>query len=96
MTVVPLADASDGPLRFTFDGREYPARDGETVAAALLRAGVRTLTAPGSGAAARGAFCWMGWCQECRVLHRGRWIEACRLSVQDGLEVQSRRGTDAR
>ena len=44
---------------------------------------------------ARGAFCWMGWCQECRVQHDGRWVEACRLLVHDGLEAHGRRADDA-
>ncbi len=88
--------AGDGAdLRFSFDGRTYEGRKGETLAAALLRAGVVTLGAAPGGDTKRGAFCWMGWCQECRVWHDGQMVEACRLIVSEGLEAQSRGNGDA-
>lgn len=83
------------PVRFTFNGQEYAARSGETLAAALLRSGVLTLAGKSGETSARGAFCWMGWCQECRVLCGGRLVEACRLVVHDGMEAEARRTTDA-
>ena len=36
----------------------------------------------------RGAFCFMGVCQECIVLIDGRQTEACRTLVHDGLVVE--------
>ncbi|RVT85216.1 (2Fe-2S)-binding protein [Rhodobacteraceae bacterium CCMM004] len=84
------------PVRITFDGRDYDARPGESLAAALLRAGVPATTQRHAPGPARGAFCWMGWCQECRVRHRGRWVEACRLTVYDGLTAEARRAADVR
>ncbi len=93
MTSASMPKRTDADLRFRFNGTEYSARPGETLAAALLRAGVPMLSEPASDA--RGAFCWMGWCQECRVRHEGRWVEACRLFVHDGLEAHGRRADDA-
>ena len=89
----------DQPARtvgFRFNGRAYEAREGESLAAALLRAGVYGLTDAADDQAPRGAFCWMGWCQECRVLQEGRSVEACRLPVREGLEARSREPLRAR
>jgi D-hydroxyproline dehydrogenase subunit gamma len=78
-------------VSFTFDGRPYQAPAGESLAAALLASGVRTLRAsPGAGAP-RGAFCWMGVCQECLVDIGDRCQEACRVPVTAGLEARSTR-----
>ena len=90
MTGAAQSSESNGPLRFTFNDREFDACEGETLAAALLQSGVYTLTDTTEDATARGAFCWMGWCQECRVRHEGRLVEACRLIVRDGLKARSR------
>jgi D-hydroxyproline dehydrogenase subunit gamma len=75
------------PVRFTFAGRVVEGHPGESVAVALMRAGVRTLRhGPGDGGP-RGLFCGMGLCQECLVEVAGRRVEACRLPVAEGLAV---------
>ena len=77
------------PVRFTFDGTEVSAPEGETVVAALLRAA----PAPqrlGDGAP-RGQFCCMGLCQECAVIVEGQKVESRRLPVSAGLRVASGR-----
>ena len=94
MTHTPAPGSEDAPLHFTFNGAPYRARQGETLAAALLRAGVRTLGQRPGAAGPRGAFCWMGWCQDCRVLCQGRWTEACRLPVHEGLIASTGRERD--
>ena len=75
------------PLFFTFDGRAVPAYPGETIAAALLAAGIRTLRRSPRADHARGAFCWMGLCQECTVVVGGERKPACRTPVAEGLSV---------
>jgi len=84
-----------GPgIRFSFDGRPIDAFAGESVAAALLAAGVRLLRrAPGDGAP-RGAFCMIGLCQECLVEIAGRRVEACRTPAAEALEVRRIDGGD--
>ena len=74
------------PVRFRFDGREIEAFAGESVAAALLAAGIRALRDERGGA--RGLFCAMGICQECVVVVDGRRVESCRIPVRDGLDVR--------
>tara|TARA_R110002110_G_scaffold30683_11_gene108520 strand:+ start:1014 stop:1304 length:291 start_codon:yes stop_codon:yes gene_type:complete len=76
------------PVRFTFDGSRIEAHAGESVAAALMAAGVLSLrNAPVDGGD-RGVFCAMGICQECIVEADGRRVESCRLEVSDGLVLR--------
>ena len=51
---------------FDFEGSLVPAIPGESIAAALTRAGIRGLRVTRSGAE-RGVFCGMGVCQDCLV-----------------------------
>lgn len=83
-------------LRFRMDGEPVDAFAGESVAAALTAAGWRTLrTSPRDGAP-RGAFCFMGSCQECLVWVGGRKLPACQVPVAPGLDVESLAGREAR
>ena len=75
-------------VSFQFDGTRYEAPDSQPLAVALLAAGVRQLRRDPLHGEARGAFCFMGVCQECVVLVDGRRIEACRLPVRDGLVAE--------
>jgi predicted molibdopterin-dependent oxidoreductase YjgC len=76
-------------VRIVFDGRPIEAFLGESVASALLAAGIRSLRASPRTGAPRGAFCWMGICQECVVVSDGVRHPACRLEVQDGMVIIS-------
>ncbi|MCP5382825.1 MAG: (2Fe-2S)-binding protein [Kordiimonadaceae bacterium] len=74
-------------ISFIFDGANVTAHEGETVAAALLRAGITHLrNAPNSGTP-RGMFCIMGACQECVIEIDGRKAEACRTTISEGLVI---------
>lgn len=76
-------------MKFTFDGKAVEARAGETLAAALTRAGVYELGQRRDGTA-RGVFCGMGVCQECLVTVDGRPSRrACMEVVCDGIVVTS-------
>jgi sarcosine oxidase subunit alpha len=76
-------------VQFSFDGETLTAAEGETLAAALYAQGRRTLRVSRDDGGPRGAFCFMGICQECVVLIDGRQTEACRTPVRDGLVVES-------
>jgi len=76
-------------VSFRFDGETLIARDGETLAAALYAQGRRTLRRNRDDGGPRGAFCFMGVCQECVVAIEGKLTEACRTPVHDGLVVES-------
>jgi len=88
----PREDAR-ASLRFTFDGAAVEAREGDSVAAALLAAGVTPCrTTPVSGAP-RAPYCMMGVCFDCLVVVDGVGNrQACLVPVRDGMAVESQRG----
>ena len=69
------------------DGRPVVATPGESVAAALLAAGILHLRNSPRGGAPRGAFCLTGVCQECVLEIDGRVVPACQVAVRAGLPV---------
>lgn len=76
------------PLQFTFDDRTIVARPGQSVAAALIEAGIREYRETKSGQW-RGVFCGMGVCQECLVEIDGRPNQrACMAKVAPGIAVR--------
>lgn len=77
------------------DGRLVPAEPGQTVAAALLRAGVTVLRHTSTGAP-RGVFCGMGVCFDCLVTVDGLADQrACITPVRPGMRVQLGAATGA-
>jgi predicted molibdopterin-dependent oxidoreductase YjgC len=82
-------------LTVRINGRPVTAYAGETVFAVLVAEGIRALRHSPAGVTpvARGGFCGMGACQECRVTVDGLPDQrACMLAVRDGMEI----ATDAR
>ena len=75
-------------VRFSFEGRDIVARDGQTVGAALAAAGELALRETRLGTA-RGIFCGMGVCQECLVTVDGMPNRrACLEPVREGAHVR--------
>lgn len=79
-----------GEVRFVVDGAAYSAPAGENLAAALYANGLRALRRNPEDGGPRGAFCFMGVCQECVVTIDGRKVEACRIEIREGLRVETR------
>jgi predicted molibdopterin-dependent oxidoreductase YjgC len=88
-----LSDRKESSVSFTFNGVPTMARQGDSVAAALLAAGGWiTRRTPVSGAA-RGPYCMMGVCFECLVKIDGRTNrQACLITVEDGMRVEIQDG----
>jgi len=80
-------------LTIWFDGTEIPARTGDSIAVALLAAGVTaTRTTPVSGAP-RGAYCLMGACFDCLAEVDGRAnVQTCMTPVRAGMQVRLQDG----
>ena len=74
-------------ITFQFDHNSVAAHEGESIAVALMRAGVTQIRKAPSGTP-RGMFCVMGVCQECVVMVDGKRVEACRTLVSEGLVVR--------
>jgi predicted molibdopterin-dependent oxidoreductase YjgC len=75
------------PLRILLDGRELPAREGQTIAAALMVAGCRAFRMTPRRGEPRGLFCGMGVCFDCVVLLEGVSVRACQTPVRDGMRI---------
>jgi len=73
-----------------FDGRALPARAGEQLSAALLRAGILATTRSPKFRRPRGAYCLRGECGSCQVRIDGEPnLRACTTLVRDGLRVEA-------
>jgi hypothetical protein len=80
-------------LSFTFDGRRIAAAPGDSVAAALLAAGVRDFRRSVVGDAVRGPHCLMGVCFDCLLTIDGvPDRQSCLVPAVDGMVVESRAG----
>ena len=80
------------PVGLFFEGRRVDAFEGETVAAALTAAGVRTFRIDDRGEP-RGLFCGMGVCFDCLVRIDGRASQrACMTKVEPGMRVSPEPG----
>ncbi|MFZ7944777.1 (2Fe-2S)-binding protein [Neobacillus sp. 19] len=77
-------------IPFTFDGKEYEAYESETIAAAMLANGVRTLRVHEESGTPRGIYCNIGHCMECRVNVNGQAnVRACLTMVKENMVVES-------
>ena len=88
-----LPSAQGAVVHLTVDGRLLEAREGDTVAAALLAAGIDTCrTTPISGAP-RAPYCMMGVCFDCLVTVDGVGNrQGCLVRVAEGMHVAIQRG----
>lgn len=78
---------------FQFDGRPVEAYPGETIAAALLSAGIRQFRRTAKAAMPRGLYCGMGVCWECLVVVDGRPSNrACMTEAKPGMRVETQQG----
>jgi predicted molibdopterin-dependent oxidoreductase YjgC len=80
-------------VTFTFDGREVTAEAGQSIAGALLAAGVRSWRTTRLDGAPRGLFCGIGVCFDCLVEVDGRpGMRACLTAANDGDRVTTQQG----
>lgn len=72
----------------TWQDREIPARIGESLAAALLAAGISCIRVTRISGASRGPFCMMGTCFDCLVTVEGEGSrQACMVPVVAGMRA---------
>jgi sarcosine oxidase subunit alpha len=87
-----LADTG-ATFALTIDGKSIRARDGDSVAAAMLAAGLeRCRTTPVSGAP-RAPYCLMGVCFDCLVTIDGVGNrQGCLVPVREGMAIETQLG----
>jgi len=77
-------------VRFTFNGKEYRAYEGDTIASALAAAGVATFSRSFKYHRKRGLLCASGNCPNCLVqVGDTPNVRSCVHPVEDGLEVEA-------
>ena len=75
------------PLGFSLDGDRLEGREGDTIASALLRAGVTTFTRSIKFHRPRGPFCFSGSCGQCLLRVDGvPSLPACRVPLRQGMQ----------
>ena len=88
-----LPDAAGAVVSMTVDGLTVSARAGDTVAAAMLAAGLGAFRTTGVSGASRGPYCLMGVCFDCLVAIDGVGSrQACLVQVREGMRVETQRG----
>ena len=77
-------------VKINVDGKPVDAYEGETVAAALLSAGISTFRLSHNHKQPRGIYCGMGICYECLVTINGVHAQrACVTPVMDGMHIET-------
>lgn len=90
----PILPAESRPvLEFTWQGQVMPARQGETIVAALFANGVRVFGYHQKDNAPQGIFCANGQCAQCVVMADGLPVKACMTAVRAGMRVEPLHGT---
>ncbi|MFD1039629.1 (2Fe-2S)-binding protein [Virgibacillus byunsanensis] len=78
-------------ITISFDGVDYPALEGESIAAALLANEIRILRYSEKQKKPRGIYCGIGHCYECRVTVDGKsGIRSCISQVTDKMRIKSK------
>lgn len=78
------------PIKIFVDGIEIEAYKGETVATALLSAGITTFRLSHKHKKPRGLYCGMGICYECLVTINGIHAQrACITPVEEGMQIET-------
>jgi predicted molibdopterin-dependent oxidoreductase YjgC len=88
----PLAVPAGTILTFRFEGWPITAREGQSVAAALIEAGIRSWRVDEAGHH-KGALCCIGYCFECRCRIDGEPDRrACMTEIREGMLVERQIG----
>jgi sarcosine oxidase subunit alpha len=84
---------ADATVTIVVDGCEVPARAGDSVAAAMLAAGIgHCRTTPVSGTL-RAPYCMMGVCFDCLVtIDDVGSRQSCLVSVRSGMRIETQEG----
>ena len=75
------------------DGRPAPAREGDTIASALIAAGVRVFRFSAKRGEPRGLFCAIGRCTDCAMTVDGvPNVRTCMTAARPGMKVETQQG----
>ena len=88
-----LPELGGTTVEVTIDGRKSTARAGDTVAAALIAAGLDDCRTTAVSGARRAPYCMMGVCFDCLVTVDGVGNrQGCLVRVRPGMAIETQRG----
>ena len=77
------------PVCFWFEDHEVVANQGDSIAAALLAAGLTQFRRPPVSGSPRAPYCMIGNCYECLVEIEGQGsVQACLVEAVEGMRVR--------
>lgn len=80
----------NNPITFKFNGEVFTGLSGQTIAAALLSAGVRELRVTRFNEKPRSIFCGIGICFDCVVVVNEMANQrACLIEISEGMSIVS-------
>ncbi|GAB1584027.1 (2Fe-2S)-binding protein [Phyllobacterium phragmitis] len=81
------------PIEITVEGERVTAREGDTVAAALLASGLDVRRSTAVSGAPRLPYCMMGVCFDCLVTIDGVGNrQGCLVPVREGMKIEIQKG----
>ncbi|SFX03622.1 sarcosine oxidase subunit alpha [Thermoactinomyces sp. DSM 45891] len=84
-----LGEMNKKVISFTYNGEMLQGLEGEPIAVALLANHIRVLRRHEESGSARGLYCGIGHCMECRVQLIGKGqVRACLTPLQEGMEIR--------
>ena len=88
-----LPDPARREVSISVDGKAATAREGDSVAAALLGAGSIACRTTAVTGAPRAPYCMMGVCFDCLVVVDGAPnVQGCMTRVRDGMRIETQVG----
>lgn len=88
-----LPEDTRAVVTLSVDGQSIEAREGDSVAAALLAAGLLQSRSTAVSNAPRAPYCMMGVCFDCLMAIDGVGSrQACMVPVRQGMEVRTQHG----
>ncbi len=88
-----LQPAERAAVKFTFDGKECSALEGEVISSSLFANGIKIFSHHKKDAGPQGIFCANGQCAQCSVIADGLTVKSCVTLVREGMKVETLRGT---
>ena len=86
----PILQVGGEPsVRFSFNGRDYMAREGEVISSALFAYGIKIFGHHPKDGSAQGIFCANGQCSQCMVIADGVPVKGCMVPVTEGMQVRT-------
>jgi len=84
-------------MKITVDGKKIKAREGETIAAALIAAGIKVFRYSVKKDEPRSLFCAIGRCTDCvMTVNNKPNVRICMTLVKNGMKIETQKGLGKR